>query len=74
MLKIIFFSGIIDIIIGIVEEEDSEWIDGASILVAVFLIVLITAGNNYMQQKQFEKLYKEAEVYTLQVPHFLKIF
>lgn len=70
MLKIIFGSGIVDIIIGIVEEEDSEWIDGVSIMVAVFFIVLITAGNNYMQQKQFEKLYKEAEVYTLQVNHF----
>ncbi len=67
MLKIIAVSGLVDIVIGIAQDESSDWIDGLSILVAVFLIVLITAGNNWMQQKQFEKLYREAEVYTLQV-------
>jgi len=70
MLQIICIAGNLDIVIGIAESESTDWIDGMSILVAVFLIVLITAGNNYMQQKQFEKLYKEAEIYTLQVKLF----
>ena len=74
MLKIIAVSGLCDIIIGICEDESSDWIDGLSIMVAVFLIILITAGNNWMQQKQFEKLYREAEVYTLQVKIILNLF
>lgn len=67
MLRIICIAGVIDILIGIFEGENTEIIDGVSILVAVIIIVMITAGNNYMQQKQFEKLNKEAEIYQLQV-------
>lgn len=70
MLRIICIAGVIDILIGIFEGENTEIIDGISILVAVIIIVMITAGNNYMQQKQFEKLNKEAEIYQLQVRKF----
>ena len=69
MLKIICLGGIVNLIIGMGIHGDYEtgWIDGVSILFAVVIIVSVTAGNNYMQQKQFEKLYKEAEIFQVQV-------
>jgi P-type Ca2+ transporter type 2B len=68
MLKIIVLSGFVNLGIGFLKGEwETGWIDGVSVLFAVIIIVCVTATNNYMQQKQFEKLYKESEVYTLQV-------
>ena len=68
MLKVIVVSGIVNLGIGFLKGEwETGWIDGVSVLFAVVIIVSVTASNNYMQQKQFEKLYQESEIYTLQV-------
>jgi magnesium-transporting ATPase (P-type) len=32
------------------------WLDGSTIYIAVVLIVSVTAGNNWVKQKQFLKL------------------
>jgi P-type E1-E2 ATPase len=32
------------------------WLDGVAILIAVVLIVSVTAGNNYMKDQQFRRL------------------
>jgi len=56
------------------------WIEGASILAAVFLVSSITAGNDYLKDKQFRKLEREkdndnvlvlrnGQVNQLKVPH-----
>ncbi len=34
----------------------SAWIEGFSILVAVFICSFVAAGNDYQKQQQFEKL------------------
>ena len=36
--------------------------EGFTILVAVIIIVSVTAGNNYMKDKQFVKLFKQTEM------------
>lgn len=41
--------------------------EGATILSALAIIVLVTAGNNYMKEKQFEKLYRKTEDRTVEV-------
>ena len=43
--------------IGIINDGLAHgWIEGASIFFAVGIIVTVTAGNNYMKEKQFQKL------------------
>ncbi|KAL3724807.1 hypothetical protein ACJRO7_029901 [Eucalyptus globulus] len=42
---------------GIKENGVKEgWYDGGSIFVAVFLVIAVSAGSNYRQNRQFEKL------------------
>ena len=42
---------------GIATEGLHEgWLEGASILLAVVIIVSVTSGNNYLKEKQFQKL------------------
>lgn len=47
--------------IGIWKEGiEHGWIEGLSIFIAVAIIVSVTAGNNYMKEKQFQKLVSKA--------------
>ena len=42
------------LIIGVVQHGWKQgWIEGTSIFFAVFVIVTVTAGNNYVKEKQF---------------------
>jgi Ca2+ transporting ATPase len=38
------------------EEEQYGWIEGAAILFSVFIVVLVTAFNDYAKERQFQKL------------------
>lgn len=38
------------------EDAKAEWIEGAAIFIAVVVVVLVTAGNNYSKEKQFRGL------------------
>jgi hypothetical protein len=33
------------------------WVEGAAIFMAVGVIISVTAGNNYIKEKQFQKLF-----------------
>jgi P-type E1-E2 ATPase len=47
--------------VGIIQHGwESGWVEGLSIFIAVFIIVSVTAGNNYMKEKQFQKLVSKA--------------
>jgi len=37
------------------------WIDGTGIAIAILIIVAITTTNNYLKEKQFQKLNKKVE-------------
>ena len=41
--------------------------EGFTIIVAVCIIVAVTAGNNYLKEKQFEKLYRKSEERSVEV-------
>ncbi|MCB0368927.1 MAG: hypothetical protein KDD45_05605 [Bdellovibrionales bacterium] len=38
------------------EGIEHGWMEGASILVAVVIIVTVTSGNNWIKEQQFKKL------------------
>ena len=57
MLRILCLAAMISLILGILTEGvDRGWMEGASILVAVVIIVSVTSGNKYIKEKQFVKL------------------
>lgn len=57
MLKILCASAFVSLVLGIATEGIKEgWLEGASILIAVIIIVTVTSANNYIKEKQFQKL------------------
>ena len=47
----------ISLVLGILTEGLAEgWLEGASILIAVVIIVTVTSGNNYIKEQQFQRL------------------
>eukprot|EP01087_Luapelamoeba_hula_P022590 TRINITY_DN813_c0_g1_i1.p2 TRINITY_DN813_c0_g1~~TRINITY_DN813_c0_g1_i1.p2 ORF type:complete len:988 (-),score=216.19 TRINITY_DN813_c0_g1_i1:69-3032(-) len=55
-LILLCVSAVISLILGILENPSHGWIEGTAILVAVFLVVTVTAVNDYQKEKQFRKL------------------
>jgi Ca2+ transporting ATPase len=54
ILQILLIAALVALIIGIWKEGFAHgWIEGLSIFIAVAIIVSVTAGNNYIKEKQF---------------------
>jgi len=73
MLIVLCIAGVVSIIIGFIEEPESGWIEGLAILMAVVLVTLIGAVNNYKQELQFRKLDEGKKKPESQVVRFDKI-
>jgi calcium-translocating P-type ATPase len=51
----------VSFIIGVYKDGWAHgWVEGLSIFIAVTIIVSVTAGNNYIKEKQFQKLVAKA--------------
>lgn len=55
-LLILIAAASASLIIGILEDPGHGYIEGAAIFIAVFLVSMITAGNDYSKQLQFRAL------------------
>eukprot|EP00742_Colponemidia_sp_Colp-10_P000696 GILJ01000758.1.p1 GENE.GILJ01000758.1~~GILJ01000758.1.p1 ORF type:complete len:1153 (-),score=201.35 GILJ01000758.1:459-3812(-) len=57
-LRILTFSALISLAIGLAMEEDKShsWIEGFAILMAVVIVVCVTATNDMQKEKQFRAL------------------
>lgn len=55
-LIVLLCAAAVSLIIGVIEEPDHGWIEGAAIFIAVFLVANITAGNDYSKELQFRAL------------------
>lgn len=54
---VLTIAGVASIILGVgVVDEPTGWIEGVSILVAVLVVLLVTAVNDYQKEKQFRVL------------------
>lgn len=61
ILRILAFLGLISLAIGlspISDHPETEWIDGFAIILAVCIVVLVTAYNDYQKSKKFDQLQK----------------
>lgn len=57
MLKLLLGAAIVSTVLGVLKDGIREGaLEGISIFIAIALIVVTTAGNNYMKDKQFRKL------------------
>lgn len=57
MLQVLLLAAAVSLLVGIWKDGIAEgWLEGVTIYVAVVLIVAVTSGNNYIKQKQFQKL------------------
>jgi magnesium-transporting ATPase (P-type) len=61
ILRILIVAAMISLAVGIIEEPVDGWMEGAAILFAVVLVVLVTAANDYAKQKQFRRLNASVE-------------
>lgn len=60
-MQILLMAAFAALIIGVVQHGwASGWVEGLSIFIAVTIIVSVTAGNNYIKEKQFQKLVSKA--------------
>lgn len=57
MLRILCVAAVVSLVLGIASEGlEKGWMEGASILIAVIIIVTVTSGNNWVKEQQFIKL------------------
>eukprot|EP01113_Clastostelium_recurvatum_P039556 TRINITY_DN604_c1_g1_i5.p1 TRINITY_DN604_c1_g1~~TRINITY_DN604_c1_g1_i5.p1 ORF type:complete len:1175 (-),score=467.74 TRINITY_DN604_c1_g1_i5:38-3562(-) len=56
-LIILAVAATVSIVLGVtVEDPKTGWIDGTAILVAVCIVIAVTAGNDYNKEKKFQHL------------------
>jgi len=57
MLRILCIASVVSLVLGVATEGwEHGWMEGASILVAVVIIVTVTSGNDWVKEQQFKKL------------------
>jgi magnesium-transporting ATPase (P-type) len=61
-LIILMLAAVVSIVLGmVVEKEKHGWIEGTTILMAVFLVAGVTATNDYNKELMFRKLEESAQ-------------
>ena len=61
VLQILIIAAIISLVIGMVTHPEDGWLEGCAILVAVVIVVGVGSVNDWVKQKQFEKLNKKID-------------
>ena len=51
-------AGVLSLVLGLAVEGGDSWIEGAAIMAAVAVVVLVTAVNNFQKEAQFRELNK----------------
>lgn len=59
-MKILLVAAAVSLVIGMIDDPGQGWMDGVAILSAVFICVMVASVNDYLKQKQFDKLNIEA--------------
>lgn len=60
-LKILIGAAAVSLVVGTIESPKDGWLEGVAILMAITIVVLVTSINNYLKEKQFQKLNEEAQ-------------
>ena len=61
ILQVLIAAAVLELIMGVWEHGWRQgWIEGFSIFMACVIIVVVTSGNNYVKEKQFQQLVAKA--------------
>ena len=55
-VQILIVSAIVSLAVGIYDDPETGWIEGAAIIAAVVIVAFVTATNDYQKEQQFRKL------------------
>lgn len=66
-LRILIGAAVISLIVGMIENPADGWLEGTAILCAVVIVVMVTATNDYIKDKQFRKLSAKADEVSVTV-------
>ncbi len=53
---VLVVAAVVSLAVGVYEDPNKGWIEGAAILSAVLIVAIVTATNNYNKEIQFRKL------------------
>jgi magnesium-transporting ATPase (P-type) len=67
MLKILTVAAFVSFICGYVQHGVQGLLEGASIIMAILIILVVTAANEYSQEKQFQQLREKQDEATVVV-------
>ena len=58
MVRILIVSAVVSIVLGVAFSEDpsKDWVDGASIVIAVLVVVLVGSITDYQKEQKFHEL------------------
>ena len=56
MIRILIIAAIVSIVLGstISQNKKYDWIDGVSIIIAIFIVVLVCSITEYTKEKNFK--------------------
>jgi len=60
-LIILMAAAVVSLVIEMLHDPANGWIDGTSILIAVFLVSMVTSCNNYSKELQFRALEQSSQ-------------
>jgi Ca2+-transporting ATPase len=55
-LVMLCIAAAVSLVLGIIENPATGWIEGCAILIAVVIVVIVGSGNDYQKERQFRKL------------------
>jgi len=63
LLRTLFVSGLVSIAINLATDDDKRfaWVDGTGMILAVVIVTLVTAINEYQKERQFQELNNKAD-------------
>lgn len=67
VLQILILASVVSLVIGTWQDHSTGWIEGLAILLAVFIVLTVTATNDYVKDGQFIKLNKATNVHYVTV-------
>lgn len=52
-LRVLTLAAIVSLVVGTYEDPKKGWMEGLAIIIAITLVVLVTAINDWVKEKQF---------------------
>ena len=59
-LRILLVAALVSLILGLIHDPSTGWLEGVAIFFAVAIVVIVTSVNNYLKELKFRKLSQEA--------------